>query len=54
MLEIKNLHARTDDKEILKGLNLKVNAGEVHAIKDLMVQVKVLYRKSLQDIQPTK
>ncbi len=32
MLEIKNLHARTDEKEILKGLNLKVNAGEVHAI----------------------
>ncbi|MEY4615620.1 MAG: hypothetical protein RJB66_580 [Pseudomonadota bacterium] len=32
MLEIKNLHARVSEKEILKGLNLKVNAGEVHAI----------------------
>lgn len=32
MLEIKNLHASVEDKEILKGLNLKVNAGEVHAI----------------------
>lgn len=32
MLEIKDLHASIDDKEILKGLNLKVNAGEVHAI----------------------
>lgn len=32
MLEIKDLHARIDEKEILKGLNLKVNAGEVHAI----------------------
>lgn len=32
MLEIKNLHARIDDKEVLKGLNLKINAGEVHAI----------------------
>ncbi len=32
MLEIKNLHAKIDDKEILKGLSLKVNAGEVHAI----------------------
>lgn len=32
MLEIKNLHARVEEKEILKGLNLKVNAGEVHAI----------------------
>ena len=32
MLEIKNLHAGIDDKEILKGVNLTVNAGEVHAI----------------------
>lgn len=32
MLEIKNLHARIEEKEILKGLNLKVKAGEVHAI----------------------
>ena len=32
MLEIKNLHAQVEDKEILKGLSLKVNAGEVHAI----------------------
>ncbi|MEG6509332.1 Fe-S cluster assembly ATPase SufC [Methyloligella sp. 2.7D] len=32
MLEIKNLHARIDDREILKGLDLKVPAGEVHAI----------------------
>ena len=32
MLEIKNLHATVDGKEILKGINLTVNAGEVHAI----------------------
>lgn len=32
MLEIKNLKASVGDKEILKGLNLTVNAGEVHAI----------------------
>ncbi len=32
MLEIKNLHARVDGKEILKGLDLTVNAGEVHAV----------------------
>ena len=32
MLTIKNLHATVDGKEILKGLNLEVNAGEVHAI----------------------
>src|SRR5437660_9714177 len=32
MLTSFNLHARVDDKEILKGINLKINAGEVHAI----------------------
>lgn len=32
MLEIKNLHARVEEKEVLKGINLKINAGEVHAI----------------------
>lgn len=32
MLEIKNLHASVDGKEILKGINLKINKGEVHAI----------------------
>ena len=32
MLEIKNLHANVNGKEILKGINLSVNAGEVHAI----------------------
>jgi Fe-S cluster assembly ATP-binding protein len=32
MLTIFNLHARVDEKEILKGLNLKIKAGEVHAI----------------------
>ena len=32
MLEIKNLHAEIDGKQILNGLSLSVNAGEVHAI----------------------
>ena len=32
MLEIKNLHATVSDKEILKGITLTVNAGEVHAV----------------------
>jgi len=32
LLEIKDLHARAEGKDILKGLNLSVNAGEVHAI----------------------
>ncbi|MGA3166984.1 MAG: Fe-S cluster assembly ATPase SufC [Terriglobia bacterium] len=32
MLTIKNLHAKVGDKEILHGIDLQVNAGEVHAI----------------------
>src|ERR687895_1689608 len=32
MLSIKNLHASIDGKEILKGINLEVKPGEVHAI----------------------
>jgi Fe-S cluster assembly ATP-binding protein len=32
MLEIKNLHASIEDKQILKGVDLTVNPGEVHAI----------------------
>ncbi|MFX0555948.1 Fe-S cluster assembly ATPase SufC [Maribacter sp. CXY002] len=32
MLKITDLHARVEDKEILKGINLEVKAGEVHAI----------------------
>ena len=32
LLEIKNLHARVDDKPILNGLNLTIDGGEVHAI----------------------
>ena len=32
LLEIKNLHANIGDKEILKGINLSINEGEIHAI----------------------
>ena len=32
MLIIKNLHAGVDGKEILKGIDLEIKAGEVHAI----------------------
>src|SRR2546425_7924319 len=31
-LEIKNLHVKVDNHEILKGVDLRVNAGEVHSI----------------------
>ena len=32
MLEVRNLHVKAEDKEILRGIDLTVNAGEVHAI----------------------
>ena len=32
MLKISNLHASVEDKDILKGINLEIKAGEVHAI----------------------
>ncbi len=32
MLEIENLHVNVEDRKILKGINLKIGAGEVHAI----------------------
>ncbi|MBR6604932.1 MAG: ATP-binding cassette domain-containing protein, partial [Prevotella sp.] len=32
MLEVKNLHANIGEKEILKGINLTIKAGETHAI----------------------
>ena len=32
MLDIRNLQVRAEDKQILKGIDLHVNAGEVHAI----------------------
>ena len=32
LLELKELKAKVEDKEILKGLNLNINKGEVHVI----------------------
>ena len=32
MIKINNLHAQVEDHKILQGLNLEINAGEVHAI----------------------
>lgn len=32
LLEIKNLHVNAEDKEILKGINLEINKGEIHVI----------------------
>ncbi len=32
MLEVRNLHAKAGDRQILNGIDLTVKAGEVHAI----------------------
>ena len=32
ILEIRNLHATIDGKEVLKGVNLTINKGEIHAL----------------------
>ena len=32
MLEINNLHCKIEGRSILKGINLKINKGEIHAI----------------------
>ena len=49
MLDIKDLHASINGKEILKGINLTVKPGEVHAIMG-----KVHYLRFWQEIRPSK
>lgn len=47
ILSVKNLTANIDDKEILKGFNLEVKAGEIHAIMGLNGSGKSTFSKVL-------
>ena len=48
MLVIKDLHASIEGKEILKGVNLTVRPGEVHAIMEFAVEAQKLLSISLE------
>ena len=48
MLEVRNLHARIGDKEILRGINLTIKEGERHAIMD-SVSVKTTFKEKLAE-----
>ena len=48
MLNIKNLHAGIEEREILKGINLEIKPGEVHAIMGLTVPESLHFLLLLQ------
>lgn len=54
ILEIQGLEASINDRPVIKGLNLIVNPGEIHAVMGKMVQGKVHFQKSLQVILLTE
>ncbi len=54
VLEIKNLHVSIEEKEILKGVNLTMKTGEIHAIMDLTAQENLPYLPLSWAIQTMK
>ena len=53
MLEIIDLHANIEDKEILKGLTLKINKGEVHSIMGCLLYTSPSPRDGLLSRMPS-
>lgn len=54
MLSIKNLTVNINEKVILNGINLEVNAGEIHAIMCQMARGKVPYHMCFRVSQGIK
>ena len=54
LLEIKNLHVSVEDHEILKGINLTVNAGEVHSIMGPNGRAKARWRRCWPGAKATR
>ena len=53
ILEIKDLQATVEGKAVLKGVNLTVNAGEVHAIMGPTARARARWRRCWRAIPPT-